>query len=605
MPKGMTDPPEGELKHSLRTSANLDKETMMLKYQDRIENVIAAYEQLIESRESLLLRRGKVRTSAIRVQAKRIDTGNTEVELMDRLRVWMSSINQNIPSVVSEAYTNLVTKRNDLAVSEDNYLQAERQLTGIEWSHIDEDSDFYQFDLKELLADLAKDLATTARADGQGAQHSPEATSHDHPPSPQTLPQAPVETARPVETQLDATTWSEKFPAQYESQSQRKPKSKHWSNAAQKSHNPVPQELLGLADGIRDLRDVQPNIVWDKADSDFFLNHVSTLGQSHKDDRGKDVQNLEELFKEPTNLEKAHYNDSLRPVITSTSPRRESAPATAPFSGVKDISFDVISKGYTETAVSAPSKDPWAGQRITSWLEEHLEANAVERTIRTNELREVGLINPSGNAWKNFISRDYDLPENDHTESLSDESVSQSLSTGDNSNPSVQIEDVHPELECPSSVIGKKCSSSKQAKATIPSAQEESKEHVFPPHSLPTVARESARWSTPALLVGLQYRESLSADYTPSRVQSEQPRAAPTLVSCDSKLLESQQCMSTHIIMEHPFQGDMGMYNDGTSYQPPLKDEGQVLNIRANPLPHETIVLSHKSRRPGRLCILD
>jgi hypothetical protein len=149
MPKGMTDPPEGELKHSLRTSANLDKETMMLKYQDRIENVIAAYEQLIESRESLLLRRGKVRTSAIRVQAKRIDTGNTEVELMDRLRVWMSSINQNIPSVVSEAYTNLVTKRNDLAVSEDNYLQAERQLTGIEWSHIDEDSDFYQFDLKE------------------------------------------------------------------------------------------------------------------------------------------------------------------------------------------------------------------------------------------------------------------------------------------------------------------------------------------------------------------------------------------------------------------------------------------------------------------------
>jgi hypothetical protein len=243
----------------------------MTEYQSQIESVIAAYERLAESRENLLLRRGKLRKSSIRVRAKRVDTGNTEVEFMDRLRVWMNCLDGKIPSDIVRAYADVVRTRNELAVLEDDYLQAERQLTGVEWAHIDEDNDFYLFDLTGILKSLSKLLANTTKQDRQSPSRTPISSPH--------IPMQPQTNCNDAfGARLEVTTRSEQPP---------KPAAGRWCNAIQQPGAPIPQELLGLAIDFQDHSNKQAYVPSVPRETEDLLvsDHPPTLSLVDVDER--------------------------------------------------------------------------------------------------------------------------------------------------------------------------------------------------------------------------------------------------------------------------------------------------------------------------------
>ncbi|KAH7378756.1 hypothetical protein BKA66DRAFT_442782 [Pyrenochaeta sp. MPI-SDFR-AT-0127] len=119
---------------------------------DPLEKITKMQAELNENREQLLIQREAVRASARKVHNQRQRTGDAEACLMNAMREYLNQSGIELPSSITNAYAQLDTARNILGSHEDDYLTLERQLAGTEWSYMEMENDFYQFDLADLLS---------------------------------------------------------------------------------------------------------------------------------------------------------------------------------------------------------------------------------------------------------------------------------------------------------------------------------------------------------------------------------------------------------------------------------------------------------------------
>ncbi|KAH9861394.1 hypothetical protein J1614_011140 [Plenodomus biglobosus] len=102
---------------------------------------------LASTRQQLLIQRARVQGLGRKVQLSRIDASDAGAVFMNRLREYMSNQGIGFPVNVRDAFDRYEELRTDFGVIESDYLQAERELSGKEWIFMDQETNFYQYEL--------------------------------------------------------------------------------------------------------------------------------------------------------------------------------------------------------------------------------------------------------------------------------------------------------------------------------------------------------------------------------------------------------------------------------------------------------------------------
>ncbi|KAJ8118173.1 hypothetical protein OPT61_g784 [Boeremia exigua] len=137
-------------------------EDSLIRFGRRIQDAANGQDKLSKSRAELLVKRERIRASSKQVHAKRVEAGDAEVALMDELRSFVN-LHEDLPASLIESFNLVESTRNDLGVLEEDFLHAERTLSGSEWTFMEEENDLYQFDLPELFDALKQDLQVMAQ----------------------------------------------------------------------------------------------------------------------------------------------------------------------------------------------------------------------------------------------------------------------------------------------------------------------------------------------------------------------------------------------------------------------------------------------------------
>lgn len=131
------------------------RETFVLAetIRERLGLMAENQEALAEARESLLLDRSAFCSRGKRVQSERIRIGNAEVIFMNAAREFHNKHGSALFPALTAAYDRLQEERDNLGFIETDLFQAEETLGSKEWEFMEQENDFYQYDLQELLPD--------------------------------------------------------------------------------------------------------------------------------------------------------------------------------------------------------------------------------------------------------------------------------------------------------------------------------------------------------------------------------------------------------------------------------------------------------------------
>jgi len=119
-------------------------------FQARLRDAARRQGEVAKARQQLLLQREKVRASAQTIREQRLIAGDSEATYMNTLRQWANKGDRQL-SATTQAYARVEDERNALGVLEADHIEAERALTGAEWTFMELEDDFYQIDLQEIL----------------------------------------------------------------------------------------------------------------------------------------------------------------------------------------------------------------------------------------------------------------------------------------------------------------------------------------------------------------------------------------------------------------------------------------------------------------------
>ncbi|KAF1958044.1 hypothetical protein CC80DRAFT_39499 [Byssothecium circinans] len=132
---------------------NFDQ-SLVVELQRRLKKASMIQEELGGSREELLIERERLRSSGKSLHDQRVKAGDTEAKFMSTLRRFFNDRRHELPSYLNAAYDEVEVERDKLGAMEEDYLQAERTLSGSEWTFMEKESDVYQFELQEIFTDL-------------------------------------------------------------------------------------------------------------------------------------------------------------------------------------------------------------------------------------------------------------------------------------------------------------------------------------------------------------------------------------------------------------------------------------------------------------------
>ena len=123
----------------------------VIRIRQRLEEVSESQIRISSARKQLLVNREKLRMTSRAVRSKRVDAGEAEAAFMSRLREFVNEYPEALSAALIDAYNKVTQSRDELGELEENYLKDERDLTGAEWTFMDQEDRFYQFDIHGIL----------------------------------------------------------------------------------------------------------------------------------------------------------------------------------------------------------------------------------------------------------------------------------------------------------------------------------------------------------------------------------------------------------------------------------------------------------------------
>ncbi|KAF1930300.1 uncharacterized protein M421DRAFT_3377 [Didymella exigua CBS 183.55] len=155
-------PTDGQ--HTDTTSAqNAPVRQLIHRLETRLGDLASQQEEVAESREQVLVRRGQLVQSGKRVQQQRDRTANAEVLFMNLLRHHYNGLGSTFPTEIDAAYARVDEERTELGSLEVEYSELNRTLGAQEWTHMDLENSLYQYDVQQILADELVDNIETTR----------------------------------------------------------------------------------------------------------------------------------------------------------------------------------------------------------------------------------------------------------------------------------------------------------------------------------------------------------------------------------------------------------------------------------------------------------
>jgi hypothetical protein len=408
---------------------------------DLLQDVASKQETLAKSREDLVIERQRLISSRNQVRAKRLETRDAEAGLMSCLRNLMNDVQQKIPASLLESYHRVDTLRNELGILEEEFLLAERKFAGSEWGFMDEENDFYQFELLDVIEDAVSGGASPLHDHEQifvskgstSEPLEPEATSvpatpshslpdyipdsegvvrsnqHVPPPPPplflhnaQSYPSQPV-----VERSIDPPPLVKHSPPQDVSTG---------SSARLRDYHTVIDELEALRRSFEKLRHERTEVLNTIEDDPASISSLGSIGSEDNNtiqpaaaaaaaaaiEQQPFFQILQQISDreiEATRLKnEAMFNEIQLSAIT----RRYSDPTNIANTVPTPSIF--MSRALSETAVPMLSNDSGAKGRLREWLLAQLKEDPLQRRMYRNILMYKGLQTPADETWEDRAS---------------------------------------------------------------------------------------------------------------------------------------------------------------------------------------------------------
>jgi hypothetical protein len=402
---------------------------------DLLQDVASKQETLAKSREDLVIERQRLISSRNQVRAKRLETRDAEAGLMSCLRNLMNDVQQKIPASLLESYHRVDTLRNELGILEEEFLLSERKFAGSEWGFMDEENDFYQFELLDVIENAVFDGSSPLHDYEQGFTSTvptsellnPGTTaipavpscsppgyitgsegvvrSHQHvplPPPPFLSHTAQSHLSEPVvERSIDSASLVIHSPPQDVSTG---------SSAGLRDYHTVTDELEALRRSFETLRHERAEVIDTIKDGPASISSLPSIGSEDNNtfqpaaaiEQQPFFQILRQISDreiEVTRLKnEAMFNEIQLAAIT----RRYSDPTN--FANAVPTPSIFMSRALSETAVPMLSKNSGTKGRLREWLLAQLKEDPLQRRMYRNILMYKGLQTPADETWEDRAS---------------------------------------------------------------------------------------------------------------------------------------------------------------------------------------------------------
>ncbi len=350
----------------------------------RLQGAADKQERLASLRDQLLVKREIVRASSLRVKLKRVEAGDAEAALMSELRRFFAQA-EKLPASLIESYNKVESVRNGLGVLEDDYLNAERTLSGDEWEFMEQENDFYQRDIPELITEL-KEESVIAAAAPLAAHLLPPPPPPPLPPPPPVLPdqraeradfyttlQPALQPSLPPHNELGDLSGTEPraltFPRSPFSISAGHNK----SSTRQTKYEPGVVGFDGLGEQFLGHN---PEQIADGIDSELQL-RISTDGS----ERSRRLPEYATTVSQGKSIDRSSNSQiSLQETPLQAFGRPDRA----------------VERARTESALPTLYNDPMTREKVLDWLLTYFKENAMQRALYKNILKDYGIQSPVG-----------------------------------------------------------------------------------------------------------------------------------------------------------------------------------------------------------------
>jgi hypothetical protein len=372
---------KGDPRRSMRLNVVLEQ------IRKNLEDTSESQSRLATARQQLLIKRERVRTSSRKVQRKRVDAGDAEATFMSRLRESVNHHREELPSSLLDAYDEVERTRNNLGEIEEDYLQAERELTGAEWTFMDQENAFYQFDLHNILpGEVSEEFVP-----------SPDRlpTLYPYPPPPPPPPfflplsnDGPIGSSIRPPPPLSPQPFSIPFPGTLTP-----------TTLSIQQYHTVVAEVEGLRKDFEHLRHKKAQYIDWGDDSDIQSadgEDTSNLDLTASTMEYFDI--LHKLSDREARAQQLKIEEMSQHLPASTLERRYSEPT--PFLTHASASSTAMRRAQTESAASMLYNDQTAKDKIREWSLTYLKDNAVQKHLYINTLEHHGVFDLEGCDWR-------------------------------------------------------------------------------------------------------------------------------------------------------------------------------------------------------------
>jgi hypothetical protein len=364
----------------------MQAKNVLTRARKRLEDASESQIRLATARQQLLIKRGKVRTASRKVQLKRVDAGDAEATFMSRLREFVNYHREELPSTLLDTYDKVERTRDDLGEIEENYLQAERDLTGAEWEFMDQENAFYQFDLHSILPG----------EDAEVSLFPPDQlpTVNQYPPPP---PPPPFYLPGPEKG--STTSHVQTPPPPPPPFLDRFPEFSSAQHVLDQEYSTVVAEVDGLRKDFDHLREEKAQCIdWEDSPDIEFADDVDIPDADLTASTVEYFDILHKISYGEAKAQQLKIGEMSQRLPASTLSRRYSDP-THSFRHLP-ASSTPMRRTQTESAVSMLCNDPTTKEKIQEWSLAYLKDNTVQKRLYLNTLEHHGVLDSMGCDWK-------------------------------------------------------------------------------------------------------------------------------------------------------------------------------------------------------------
>lgn len=406
--------------------------TLIQKIRQGLHHAAITQEKLAETREQLLKERERVRATGARVREKRVAAGGAEATFMSALREFLGHIDVDMPLSLTGAFHTVETFRDDLGVLEDDYREADRNLSGAEWTLVDQENDFFQFDLLEQFEEVVGNLGDHSDGDMNDrgllpvCLDAPLPTVSLSPPLPSALQgfeSLPGSISLFPLSQASATVSDTRSEA-HSSKALESPQLTVHPTAPEGSlHiNPRDDQYRVVTAELEELRKDFDLLRYAKADRLGPMDDETAIEEAGQIFGAIEVDPdtatppyfgvLQQISDHEVAAQRLRTDIMLREVQSFTIERRCSDPSF--FAKAAPAPSIFTRKALTESAVPFLRNDFNTEERVREWLLIYLKESAVQKALYRSILAEIGVPSPIEKTWEDRAAQFWDMEiEND------------------------------------------------------------------------------------------------------------------------------------------------------------------------------------------------